>query len=184
MNRENPASDTLPEDDKSLSISSEYIEYIPEEKREAFIRELTRVQLQYHYSGPIPHPNMFRDYERIMPGSGDRILALVEKRQEHSIKMQEMELKAVIQIESTQLDAAIQRDRRGMWLGFVLALGLIGLGFHTISLGYSLESVGLVGGGIAALAGVFVYSHRSSRKNLQEKREALKQPPLESPDGS
>ena len=186
MNRENPLANPLPEDDQSLPIPSEYLEYIPEEKRDAFIRELIlRVQrFQYHYSDPIPSPSMFSDYEEIMPGSGDRILTLVEKQQEHRIKMQDVELNAVIQVEEAQLDAAIQRDRRGMWLGFILALGLLGLSVYGISLGYALESVGLVGGSIASLAGVFVYSHHSSRKDLREKREASKESlTLELPDG-
>ena len=185
MNRESLPADPLPEDDQSLPIPSEYLEYIPEEKRDAFIREFTlRVQrFQYHYSGPIPSPSMFSDYEGIMPGSGDRILTLVEKQQEHRMKMQEAELKAAIQVEETQLNAAIQRDRRGMWLGFVLALGLMGLSVYGISLGYALESVGLAGGSIASLAAVFIYSHRSSRKDLQEKHEALKKPAPELPDG-
>ena len=34
------------------------------------------------YSGPLPPPSMFKDYENVLPGSADRILALAEKEQD------------------------------------------------------------------------------------------------------
>lgn len=34
-----------------------------------------------HFSGPIPPPSMFKDYDEVLPGSADRILSLAENEQ-------------------------------------------------------------------------------------------------------
>ncbi len=33
------------------------------------------------FQGPLPHPGTLRDYETIVPGSGERIIAMAEKEQ-------------------------------------------------------------------------------------------------------
>lgn len=95
-----------------------------------------------------------RAYEEIHPGSADRILALVEHEQKQRASY----------------------ENRGLFLGFVAALALIGLSAYIVSLGFAWQSIGVVIGSIAGTAGTFVYSNRSRRQELREKRAALQQP--------
>ncbi len=116
------------------------------------------------YSGPIPPPGLLHDYEQVLPGIADRIVAMAEYEQKHRIYY----------------------ETRGIWMAFVLALALILLSAYVVSLGYALASVAVVGTAITSIAGAFIYSDRSRRKELREKREAFLKPstPPELPDGA
>ena len=143
-------------------IPPELIEYIPEEKREEII---SRIVLQEQYSGPLAHPRIVAGYERYLPGSADRILTMTETQLNHRIKQ-----------EDRGQQAAIERDKRAMNRGFVLALALMLLSAFALYLGSDLVGFGFVATSVVSLAGVFLYSHRSTRQELREKREALQQP--------
>lgn len=143
-------------------IPPELIEYIPEEKREEII---SRIVLQEQYSGPLAHPRIVAGYERQLPGSTDRILAMAEEQQRHRVEM-----------EDRGQQAAIERDKRAMNRGFVLALVLMLLSAFALYLGADLVGFGFVATSVVSLAGVFLYSHQSTRQELREKREALQQP--------
>lgn len=165
-------SDVNNEDIDDSPIPPELIEYIPEEKREEII---SRIVLQEQYAGPLAHPRIVAGYERYLPGSTDRILAMAEEQQRHRVQM-----------EDRGQQAAIERDKRGMNRGFVLALVLMLLSAFALYLGSDLVGFGFVATSIVSLAGVFLYSHHSTRQELREKREALQKPamPPELPDSS
>lgn len=53
---------------------------MPERNQE---QEVVHVEHQFaYYSGPLPPPEMMREYENLLPGSADRILSLTEHAQE------------------------------------------------------------------------------------------------------
>ena len=41
------------------------------------------IQQRIEFSGPIPPPQVLKQYEEIIPGAGERILAMAEKEQDH-----------------------------------------------------------------------------------------------------
>lgn len=145
-------------------IPPELIDNIPEELREEII---SRIVLQEQYAGPLAHPRIVAGYERHLPGSAERILAMAEEQQRH--RMQQ---------ENRGQLAAIERDKRAMNRGFVLALVLMLLSAFALHLGSDLVGFGFVATSVVSLAGVFLYSHRSTRQELREKREALQQPSI------
>ncbi len=105
-------------------------------------------------SGPIPPPGMLRGYEDVLPGSADRILSMAEREQKYQIAYSIL----------------------GLLLGFVAALLLIALSAYVVSLGFAWQSVGLIICSIAGTTGTFVYSNRSRRQELRERRQALQNP--------
>lgn len=124
------------------------------------------VQIEQHiayYSGPLPPPEMMRDYEEILPGSADRILSSAERRQRDLARYELL----------------------GLILAFLVAMALIALSAYAISLGSLAASIGVIVASIASVAGTFVYSNRSRRQALRERREALQnqQPRPELPEG-
>lgn len=104
-------------------------------------------------------------YERYLPGSTDRILSMAEEQQRHRVQM-----------ENRGQQAAIERDKRAMNRGFVLALVMMLLSAFALFLGSDLVGFGFVATSVVSLAGVFLYSHHSTRQELREKREALQKP--------
>ena len=94
------------------------------------------------FSGPLPPPAMYSEYERALPGSAERILVMAEKEQNHRIAWEE-----------TALGASVRETKLGQWLGFFIAVACIGAAIFLavngrdvvagIALGIS--AVGLVG---------------------------------------
>ena len=55
------------------------LERLAEEVAEQLARrEPTDVLLAASYTAPLPPPALFEDYERVVPGAGDRILKMAE----------------------------------------------------------------------------------------------------------
>lgn len=50
--------------------------------------------IQGEFSGPIPPPSIIEGYERVLPGSADRIITMAEKQSEHRQKMEEKMISA------------------------------------------------------------------------------------------
>ena len=157
------AADQSPDDDSPLAhIPPELIRDIPEEKRELLVRAMI---LHEQYSSPIAHPRIIAGYERYLPGSADRILTMAEQQQSHRMKL-----------EGRGQAAAIQRDKRGMYLGFILSLALMLISLAVILSGFDIAGLGMIAVSTVSLAGVFLYSRHSTRSELRDKREALKKP--------
>ena len=60
--------------------------------------------------------------------------------------------------------------------GFTLALALLLVSALVIYLGSDLVGFAMVATSVVSLAGVFLYSHRSTQQELREKRAAPQQP--------
>ena len=78
-----------------------------------------------HFSGPLPPPEIIEAYERILPGSANRILTMAEKNQDHRI---EMELKKIVlDGDETKklISSGIQRVPRGQWFGFIITIAFL-----------------------------------------------------------
>lgn len=145
-------------------IPPELIDLIPEDKREEII---SRIVLQEQYSGPLAHPRIVAGYEQFLPGSADRILSMTERQQQHRIQQ-----------EDRGQQAAIERDKNAMNRGFLLALALMIVSALAINLGSDLVGFGMVATSVVSLAGVFLYSHHSTKQELRDKRAALQQPSI------
>lgn len=87
------------------------------------------VQMQSsHYSGPLPQPSDFMQYESVLPGASDRILSMAEKEQDARIADQakamylaEKELNANIDLENKKL---VHADK-GLTFAFVIMLSFL-----------------------------------------------------------
>ena len=159
------AADESPDDDDPLEyIPPEFIRGIPEAKRELFIRAMI---LHEQYSSPIAPPKIIAGYEQYLPGSADRILIMAEQQQSHRMKL-----------EDRAQAAAIQRDKRAMYLGAGLSLALMLISLAVILSGFDVAGLGMIAVSAVSLAGVFLYSHRSVRNELRDKREALDKPAM------
>src|SRR5216683_2242268 len=88
----------------------------PLRRRLAHIRATARM-----YRGPIPPADELIKYEQACPGAADRIIAMAENQSKHR---QGLEDKVV--------GGNVQSEKVGMWLAFVITVGLIGIGTYLI----------------------------------------------------
>lgn len=119
--------------------------------------EIVQVSTGMMHSGPLPHPNILRGYEDILPGSAERILQMAEKEQIHRF----------------DLDFKFHKtDSRDSLLGIACAtvLGVLTLtsGVCIVKIAPSTSGIvigGLLGAsGLAAIVGTFIRGTKTSWK--------------------
>lgn len=109
---------------------------------------------QRSYSGPLPAPEDFAAYEKVLPGSTDRIIAMAEKS-----------LDSRISNEKTIIDTRLKQSGRGQILGFILAV-LFGVISLVLALtGHEVLAGIIASGDIISLAVIFVLNREPSPKN-------------------
>ena len=140
--------------DNELENVHQTINKLPEEKRELLVEQMMSIS----YSGPIPHPSDFQQYESVLPGAADRILSMAEKQLEHR---QTLEKSVIL--------SDVENSKRGQWFGFIIALVCTIGGFILIALNKDAIGLSVVIGSIATLAGLFIYGQKSDARERKEK---------------
>ncbi len=129
------------------------------------------------FSGPIPPPALMKEYAEINPEFPKRFFEVAEKQLAHDHAVE----KEIIPSNKEIVQTNQNLEKRGQFFGFVLALvGLVG-GIIASLFGSPVFG-GIIGaGGLALLAGVFVYSrmNQSSTQLLSPLAQ-----PLQPPEGS
>jgi len=115
------------------------------------VQSLEILSANMSFQGPLPPPNMLRDYGRIVPGLDVRIIEAWEREQTHNENIQKDLLKT-----------SNIRSRTGQWMAFAIAL--IGLGAASIALqsGYQWAAAVI---GSAAMASPIVSLFRSRQNH-------------------
>jgi len=89
---------------------------IPSTQRQQVVQRITQILLHSEqFSGPIAHPRHLEEYDKIVPGSAERIVRMAEKAQDHNMSM-----------EQKIVGAEISDQRLGMILGFLVLVILVG----------------------------------------------------------
>lgn len=105
-------------------INQELSQLEPQLEPQARIRvrqSLVRIAHEVaEFSGPLPPPSYLRDYETIVVGAADRIITMAENEQKHRHRW---EL------------SALRNTTVGLWFGFAIAIGLVGGGIYSVSIG-------------------------------------------------
>lgn len=123
------------------------------------------------WSGPIPPPSILADYDAIVSGAADRILAMAERQSAHRQSM-EVRDQALRETQARQ-DFELNRDAQaktyythllGNISAALVALTFIVGSFWLISMGYSTPGTILGGVSLVSLVAVFIYGSRL-RKN-------------------
>ena len=101
------------------------------------------------YQGPLPPPEILKGYNDIVPNGAERILAVFERQAAHRMEMELIEVAA----ENGLAIRGLNRATLVCSFAFIVA----GLLAYT---GQGAAAVGLAGGGLAAIAGAFIYGTR------------------------
>ena len=107
-------------------------------KTEATVQQTT-------FSGPIPHPELLRGYNEIVPGAAERILAMAERDAAHQRVM-----------EAAALQAARSEVRLGQWLGFCIGMAVLSTCIAALFLGSPWVASILGSTTVVGLVSVFV----------------------------
>lgn len=119
--------------------------------------------IRSEYSGPLPPPQSLEKYNKIIPGSAERILAMAEKQSDHR---RELEKKA--------LNTDSRNSLLGIISAFIITMTALGAGTYVTKIGHAWPGTLLGSLGLVGLASVFVYGTRQRRKERETKAAAYK----------
>lgn len=106
-----------------------------------------------YFLDSFPSPEVLKNYESILPGYAERVFSLREKEQ---VFQHEKQNKA--------LDGMINRDRRGQWMGFFMAIFILIVATVFAFRGEMLFAGTLITIDLAGLAAVFVIGRKLNSK--------------------
>lgn len=130
---------------KTENISLEkIISELPKEEKDKFVAAIYAYEKK-SWSGPLPAPEDFERYEKVLPGSMDRVLTIMEKQAEH--RMNE---------ETKEQEAKIRQTNRGQIIG-ASVVTLFGLFSFILGIyGHDSVATGLGVATVISLAAIFV----------------------------
>jgi uncharacterized membrane protein len=112
------------------------------------------------FSGPLPHPEILRQFEQVSPGAADRIITMAEQQSFHR---RELEKKVI--------ESDVTRSRLGQILGFIIAIFGLVVSAVIAVYGNAIAGTILGVGTIASLVGVFMYGTNTRKTEREEKDE-------------
>lgn len=145
----------MSETDKDLPIEVEVqpdiSEHVSDPKLRAVLAKYSQSTTTITIS-PIPDPEQFAGYEKVLPGSADRILSMAENKSAHKQKMEEK-----------TLIAETGYKNLGQKFGFVLVLAGIIMGGICILAGHGILGTILGAAPIVSIASIFVIGKKSHK---------------------
>lgn len=105
------------------------------------------ILLEVSRQGPLPHPAVLEEYNRLAPGAVDRILHLAEEDSRHRMSMEMAALNSRIEQREWQ---AMER-RIGQFLGLLLGLASVGAGTWLAATGHEAPGAIIAAAGLAFL---------------------------------
>jgi uncharacterized membrane protein len=124
------------------------------------IAQVMRVTAQASstFIGPLPPPAILKGYDEVVSGCAERMLAMAERQAAHR---QELETLAV--------GGGAKRAWAGMWLGFVISVIVMVLGFIMVITDHDAAGIAAITIDVVSLAGVFVYGRLDQRRERVHK---------------
>lgn len=105
------------------------------------------------FSGPLPHPEILVQYDKIVSGSAERIISIWEGQVRHR---QELEKKVI--------ESDIKQSQCGAILGFLIAIAAISAGTFLAYIGRPTEGLAAIITALGGLVGVYVWGSYQRRK--------------------
>lgn len=137
------------------------LEAVPDDKKKEVVKAISIVQ-QEVFSGPIPHPRLLAEYEKLQPGSMDRFMTMAEKQQDHRM---ELEDKAIA--------SQLKSNERGQVFGFILSALVIISGIVLFVIGMPWFGIPIIVGMVTVLVVLFVKGKIHMEGDLKEKKASI-----------
>jgi uncharacterized membrane protein len=137
-----------------------------------------RQEISASFSGPLPHPDLLKKYNEIIPGLAEAIVDMAQKQQAHRFKIEEQEVRQkddIIELnkrDSDQCDKALNIDSRNSLLGLVFAFLTVALIMSTSAIcayfNHPVSSAIIGAGGVCSIVYIFIYGTRTQRNNNKD----------------
>ncbi len=119
-------------------------------------------KVESFFSGPLPHPQLLSEYDRIVPGSAAKIIEMAVSQSEHRKSL-----------ETKVIESNISNSRLGLWFGLIIGVvGIIAGAFLALN---DKQAAGTIIGGtsLGSLVGVFIYGSQQRQKERINREKEL-----------
>ncbi len=106
------------------------------------------------FSGPLPPPELLKQYDDIVSGFADRIISMAEKEQSHRH-----------QLGQSALSGVVASAKRGQILAFTICSLLLSCSAGLIALDHDIAGAILGGSTLVGLACIFITGRRKKNSN-------------------
>jgi len=135
-------------------------EIIPKNNPEKSTCEIVAATKETYFVGPLPSPEVFGQYDQILPGAAERILVMAEKQAEHRQF-----------IEKKIINTGSRDSMFGIIFAFLLGAITVGAGTIVALNGHPVEGTIFGGISLTSLVGVFIYGTSQNRRKQNEENE-------------
>ncbi|MEO7029824.1 MAG: DUF2335 domain-containing protein [Acidobacteriaceae bacterium] len=135
------------------------------EENEAQVRSTIHA-IGYAYSGPLPPPQVLREFEQILPGVAERIFIQFEAQAEHRRRS-----------ETKVIDSNTLSQKLGAISAPVIGLsGVVG-GMILVGRGFNITGLGTVFAALGSIVATFLYQrHAQDRERFAKRSSNLRKP--------
>ncbi len=134
------------------------LEAVPKDKKKVVEAALTVMRSEI-YSGPIPPPEAFEKYEKVLPGAADRIMKMTERQQEHRMSL-----------EKEAVGSQVKQSKRGQIFGFIIFFVCIAVAiFFAVKLDMKTFASAFLTGTMVVVIGLFITGKNIMRNDLRSK---------------
>ncbi len=131
-------------------LNNQMQEQLLEQLPQMVEQSMTRTEF---FSGPMPHPDIARQYEEILPGFTERTLAMAENAQQHEIRR------------SFRIDIFMFLHRMcASILAFIIIGAIFGAGFFLLWNDKDGTGLGTLASGVALVIAAFLQSKKPRSK--------------------
>lgn len=133
-------------------------------------RVIARIHTE-EFRGPIPHPQILRQYDEIQPGLAEKIVGMALREQEHRHEMDSALVKSEVSLDSGKLEiirASIKMKSRLQLFGFLSTTVLVCIGAVCIFLDKNAESFWPFVLAIGSFCGTMFYGKKGEGKENPE----------------
>lgn len=124
---------------------------------------------QESFSGPMPHPDILREYKDLISDAPERILQMAEQEQQHRMAVE----RAMLEQNAKNIAEAAKANMRSQMFAFMLTLFLIVAGVTLTVLGFVAVGLTIFGTTIIGVVTVFItgkFAKQPNSENTRQKR--------------
>lgn len=133
------------------------LEGLPEAQQKAVKAILIGVSHQSIWRGPLPPPEVLKQYNEAFPNGAERIFKEAQKQTDHRISL-----------EKHAIPENLRQSAKGQIFGFIIALAFLIASFILVYTGHDVAGTIMGTVDIAALVAIFVYGRNTQKKTLEE----------------
>jgi uncharacterized membrane protein len=122
------------------------------------LASIVSISSESSFSGPLPPPQILREFDEVIPGAAERIVKMAEKQQDHRIRL-----------ESRVITSDIIRSWAGLILGACLGIVIVGCGSYLVHEGHDTAGATIITGTLVSLVTAFMSVTKSRRQERESK---------------